>query len=45
MQKVVGKGGRITHIDSQQHLHALPGMAEVISRVAREFNVCIDIHR
>lgn len=40
MQKVVGKGVRITHIDSHQHLHALPGMAEVISRVARAFNVC-----
>lgn len=39
MQKVAGKGIRITHIDSHQHLHALPGMAAVIGRVAREFNV------
>lgn len=39
MQKVVGTGVKITHIDSHQHLHALPGLAEVIGRVAREFNV------
>jgi predicted glycoside hydrolase/deacetylase ChbG (UPF0249 family) len=39
MQKVIGKGVKVTHIDSHQHLHALPGMAEVIGRVAREFNV------
>lgn len=39
MQKVVGRGIRITHIDSHQHLHALPGMADIIGRIAREFNV------
>lgn len=39
MQKVIGAGVKITHIDSHQHLHALPGLAEVIGRVAREFNV------
>lgn len=39
MQKVVGTGIAITHIDSHQHLHALPGMAKVIGKIAREFNV------
>lgn len=39
MQKVVGRGIQITHIDSHQHLHALPGMAQVIGGIAREFNV------
>lgn len=39
MQKVVGRGIKITHIDSHQHLHTLPGMAEVISDVARAFNI------
>lgn len=39
MQKVVGRGIQITHIDSHQHLHALPGMAQVIGGIARDFNV------
>ncbi|TCL37276.1 hopanoid biosynthesis associated protein HpnK [Anaerospora hongkongensis] len=39
MQKVAGTGIKITHIDSHQHLHVLPGLAKVISRVAKEFNV------
>jgi hopanoid biosynthesis associated protein HpnK len=39
LQRVVGKGITVTHIDSHQHLHVLPGMAEIIGRVAREFNV------
>lgn len=39
MQKVAGTGVKITHIDSHQHLHALPGLAEIIGRVAREFSV------
>ena len=39
IQKVGGKGITVTHIDSHQHLHALPGMAEVISRIASEFNI------
>ncbi|HMM22083.1 MAG TPA: ChbG/HpnK family deacetylase [Selenomonadales bacterium] len=39
MQRVVGKGIPITHIDSHQHLHVLPGMPEIIGRVAGEFKV------
>jgi hopanoid biosynthesis associated protein HpnK len=39
MQKVVGQGIAISHIDSHQHLHVLPGMAEIISRIAREFHI------
>lgn len=39
LQKVVGKGIRITHVDSHQHLHVLPGMAEVVGKIAKEFKV------
>lgn len=39
LQKVVGAGVRVTHIDSHQHLHALPGMPSLIARIAEEFGV------
>ncbi|WP_110956069.1 ChbG/HpnK family deacetylase [Anaerosinus massiliensis] len=39
MQKVAGTGIKITHIDSHQHLHVLPGIQKIICRVAREFGV------
>lgn len=39
MQKVAGSGISITHIDSHQHLHALPDMPRIIGRIAKEFNV------
>ncbi len=39
LQKVVGSGIPITHLDSHQHIHALPGIAEIIGRLAKDFNV------
>lgn len=39
MQKVAGSGIKISHIDSHQHLHALPGMAKIIGNIAHEFGV------
>ncbi len=39
MQKIVKTGINITHIDSHQHLHVLPGLPKVIVRLAREFNI------
>lgn len=39
LQKVVGNGIRITHFDSHQHLHALPGLPKLIGRLAKEFGV------
>ena len=39
MQKVAGRGIVISHIDTHQHLHILPGMQEIFIKLAREFNV------
>lgn len=39
MQKVIGSGIPITHLDSHQHLHVLPGMAEIIGSLAAEFHI------
>jgi chitin disaccharide deacetylase len=39
MQKVAGSGILITHVDSHQHLHVLPGMAEIVGRIAQDFKV------
>lgn len=39
MQKVAGSGIKITHIDSHQHLHTLPGIPEIICRIAKEFKI------
>ncbi len=39
LRKVAGTGIKITHVDSHQHLHVLPGLTEIIGRVAREFNI------
>lgn len=39
IQKVVGAGVKISHIDSHQHLHVLPGMPGVIARIAADFGV------
>lgn len=39
LQRVVGHGIKITHLDSHQHLHALPGFPRLIGRLAQEFGV------
>lgn len=39
IQAVVDRKIAITHIDSHQHLHVLPGMAEVLARIAADFGI------
>lgn len=39
LQKVVGSDIKISHLDSHQHLHALPGFPRIIGRLAREFGI------
>ncbi len=39
LQKVAGSGIRISHVDSHQHLHALPGFPKIIGRLAKEFHI------
>jgi predicted glycoside hydrolase/deacetylase ChbG (UPF0249 family) len=39
LQKVVGNGIKITHLDSHQHLHVLPGFPRIIVKLAREFGI------
>lgn len=39
MQKVTGRGVVISHIDTHQHLHILPGIQEIFVKIAREFNI------
>jgi hopanoid biosynthesis associated protein HpnK len=39
LQKVVGSGIKITHLDSHQHLHVLPRFPRIIGGLAREFGV------
>ncbi|HWR55108.1 MAG TPA: ChbG/HpnK family deacetylase [Negativicutes bacterium] len=39
MQKIAGSGIKISHIDSHQHLHILPGLADVIVALAADFKV------
>jgi hopanoid biosynthesis associated protein HpnK len=39
LQKVVGSGIKITHLDSHQHLHVLPGLPRIIGGLAHEFEV------
>jgi hopanoid biosynthesis associated protein HpnK len=39
LQKVVGSGLKITHLDSHQHLHVLPGFPRIIGKLAHEFKI------
>ncbi len=39
MQKVKRTGLTVTHIDSHQHMHVLPGVIDVVLAVARENNI------
>jgi hopanoid biosynthesis associated protein HpnK len=39
LQKVVGSGIKITHLDSHQHLHVLPGLPRIIGGLACEFGI------
>ena len=39
IEKVLGTGLRVTHLNGHQHLHLLPRVFEVVSRLAREYNI------
>jgi hopanoid biosynthesis associated protein HpnK len=39
LQKVARSGIKITHIDSHQHLHVLPGFPRLIGALAHEFGI------
>lgn len=39
LQKAVDHGINISHLDSHQHLHVLPGFPRIVSRLARKFGV------
>lgn len=39
IDKVVASGVRITHIDSHQHLHVLPGIIDIVLDIAEKNNI------
>lgn len=39
LQKAVESGIKISHLDSHQHLHVLPGLPPIIGRLARAFRI------
>ncbi|UCH79312.1 MAG: ChbG/HpnK family deacetylase [Candidatus Coatesbacteria bacterium] len=39
LARLLAAGVRLTHLDSHQHLHHLPGVAAVVAELAREFGV------
>ena len=39
IDKVVASGVRITHIDSHQHLHVLPGIIDIVLDIAEKHNI------
>lgn len=39
IERVLGAGLRISHLDSHQHVHVLPGLGTIVRDLAREFGV------
>src|SRR5581483_9557544 len=39
LAKALARGLRISHLDSHQHLHALPGVFEIVLRIAEEHGI------
>lgn len=39
IEKVQSAGIKVTHLDSHQHMHILPGLAEVTCELAKEFGI------
>lgn len=39
VQAVADAGIQITHFDSHQHLHVLPGMVDIVARIASDFGI------
>lgn len=39
IQKVLDHGVRVSHLDSHQHLHMLPGIFRIVERLAKEYGI------
>jgi chitin disaccharide deacetylase len=39
VEKVLGSGLRVTHLNSHQHLHMLPGLFQIVLRLADEYGI------
>ncbi|MDD4601028.1 Chitooligosaccharide deacetylase [bioreactor metagenome] len=39
VQKVVASGINVTHIDSHQHLHIIPGILDIVVDIAKKYNI------
>lgn len=39
IRRALDAGVRLTHLDAERHLHLLPGLTDVVARVAREFAI------
>jgi len=39
IERVLGQGIHVTHLDSHQHLHALPGLADLASALAARYRI------
>lgn len=40
VNKALSAGIQITHLDSHQHMHIVPGILEVVLNIAKEFKIC-----
>ena len=39
VSKIIDSGLKITHMDCHQHLHVLPGIAEIVGDIGRKFDI------
>lgn len=39
VEKVVNTGIKVTHLDSHQHLHVLPGILDIVIEIAKKYNI------
>ena len=39
VKKIVSTGINITHLDSHQHMHVVPGILDIVLSIAKEFNI------
>lgn len=39
VKKILSAGIAITHLDSHQHMHVVPGILGIVIRIAKEFNI------
>jgi len=39
VKKILSTGLKITHLDSHQHMHVVPGILDIVLSIAKEFNI------